>query len=75
MGAAPPSLGVSKQAVQQRFVPREPGTVADYELSFTLKDKGRNYVGTEHLLLALLGEEQNSTGFWPSISRIGTHHE
>src|SRR5689334_11091919 len=29
-------LGVSKQAVQQRFVPREPGTVADFENSFTL---------------------------------------
>jgi hypothetical protein len=35
------ALGVSKQAVQQRFVPKEPGTVADFEHSFTLKDKGR----------------------------------
>jgi hypothetical protein len=34
-------LGVSKQAVQQRFVPREPGTVADFEHSFTLPNKGR----------------------------------
>ena len=34
-------LGVSKQAVQQRFVTREPGTVADFEHSFTLPVKGR----------------------------------
>jgi hypothetical protein len=34
-------LGVSKQAVQQRFVPREPGTMADFEHSFTLPSKGR----------------------------------
>ena len=34
-------LGVSKQAVQQRFVPREPGSVADFDQSFTLAEKNR----------------------------------
>lgn len=76
-------LGVSKQAVQQRFVPREPGTVADFEHSFTLKSaKGRfsrytdrakhcvyaaeeaaratanNEVGPVHLLLGLFAEPE-----------------
>lgn len=76
-------LGVSKQAVQQRFVPRDPGTVADFENSFTLKSaKGRfsrytdrakhcvhaaeeaaratagNEVGPVHLLLGLFAEPE-----------------
>jgi hypothetical protein len=76
-------LGVSKQAVQQRFVPREPGTVADFEHSFTIKSaKGRfsrytdrakhcvhaaeqaaraganNEVGPVHLLLGLFAEPE-----------------
>jgi hypothetical protein len=76
-------LGVSKQAVQQRFVLREPGTVADFEHSFTLKTaKGRfgrytdrakhcvhaaeeaaratanNEVGPVHLLLGLFAEPE-----------------
>ncbi len=68
------SLGVTKQAAQKRFVPKDPGQRADLDPSqgfsrFTLRARnavvaaqneartaGNDQIGTEHLILGLLTE-------------------
>ncbi len=65
------SMGVTKQAARKRFVPRGPGEPSDLDPSqgfsrFTERARealriGHNYIGTEHILLALL-ELEDGTG-------------
>ncbi len=53
-------MGVTKQAAQKRFVPKAPDCESEALLTFRQALRlGHNYIGTEHIVLALMEAEDH----------------